>query len=138
MTRSNRPYLAVRAIIPDSCGKVLILKRDHSVYGNEEWCLPGGNIEYGETAIQAVAMEVEEETSLICKQIKFLFYMDNLPGQGLDLHYVTLYFLCTAEGALQLNNESSEYAWIGPGETGKYKIAFGNEKALKRYWEKES
>jgi len=62
--KSNRPYLAVRAIITDESDRVLILKSVKTKHGNGEWCLPGGNIEYGQTAGEAVVREIKQETSL--------------------------------------------------------------------------
>jgi 8-oxo-dGTP diphosphatase len=136
--KSNRPYLAVRAIITDESGNVLILKRAGNSCKSGEWCLPGGCIDYGQTAVEALAREIKEETSLTCHEVKFLFYLDNLPQQNLTSHFVTLFFLCDARGTLKLNYESSEYAWIGLGDIEKYKIAFGNNKALKNYWRNEN
>jgi len=125
----------VRAIITDESGKVLILKRSDDSCSAGEWCLPGGSIEYGQTAIDAMIREVREETSLICNEVKFLFYLDSLPGGNLVYHFVNLFFLCVTSGQVLLNHESSDYTWIGPGDLNKYKIAFRNDQALKKFWE---
>ena len=133
--KSKRPFIAVRAIITDASDKVLILKRDATSYGDDEWCLPGGKIDFGQTAADAVAREVIEETSLVCKEIKFLFYQDSLPDENLELHFVNLVFLCKVTGSIKLNAESSDFAWLGPDEVPKYKIAFRNDKTLIQYWQ---
>jgi len=133
--KSNRPYLAVRAIITDESGRVLILKRAKTKHGNGEWCLPGGNIEYGQTAGEAMVREIKQETALNCTDVLFLFYLENLPSEESDLHYVNLVFECSAEGNVQLNHESSDFAWIDPGEIHNYSIAFKNEVILKKYWQ---
>ena len=132
--KSNRPYLAVRAIITDESGRVLILKRSKTKHGNGEWCLPGGNIEYGQTAGEAVVREIKQETSLTCTDSSFLFFAENLPSEVSDLHYVNLVYKCIAEGNLQLNPESSDYAWIDSTRLNNYKIAFRNDVILLRYW----
>jgi mutator protein MutT len=130
---NNRPIMAVRAIILDEHKRILILKRaDKFAFGNM-WCLPGGKIDFGQTAEEAVAMEVEEETSLICRTCKFLFYMDGLPLKTGDNHYLTLYFACQADGSIGLNEESSEYTWVRPEDMEKYEIAFGNDEAIRKY-----
>jgi len=134
MTKNKRPFLAVRAIITDEDGRVLILKRANTVQGNGKWCLPGGNIEYAQQVNDAVTKEIEEETSLICEDVKFLFYLENLPSEESELHYVNLVFLCSAEGTIELNSESSDYAWIGSDEINEYNMAFKNERALKQFW----
>jgi 8-oxo-dGTP diphosphatase len=134
MKKSNRPFLAVRAIITNTDEKVLILKRSNTIQGNGKWCLPGGNVEYGQTAVEAMANEIKQETSLISKDIKFLFYLENLPSEESELHYINLVFVCSTEGNLKLNYESSDYAWIDPGEIHDYNIAFKNDVILEKYW----
>lgn len=133
--KSGRPYIAVRAIITNDSGGVLMLKRDATSHGDDEWCLPGGKIDFGQTAAEAVVKEVAEETLLNCRDIRFLFYQDSLPDQNIELHYVNLVFLCFVTGAVKLNSESSDYHWMKPDEIDKYKIAFNNDKILKKYWD---
>lgn len=132
--KSNRPYLAVRAIITDESGRVLILKRDATSYGDDEWCLPGGKIDFGQTAADAVAREVLEETSLVCKEIKFMFYQDSLPDENLELHFVNLVFSCSVTGNVKLNSESSDHAWFGPDDFSNHKIAFNNDKIIRQFF----
>jgi 8-oxo-dGTP diphosphatase len=133
--KGKRPYLAVRAIITNESGKVLILKRSNTAQGDGKWCLPGGNIEYNQTAVEAMANEIKQETSLTIKDIKFLFYLENLPSEESELHYVNLVFECITEGNLHINHESSEYSWIDPGEIHNYNIAFRNDIILEKYWQ---
>jgi 8-oxo-dGTP diphosphatase len=132
--KMNRPFLAVRAIITNENGKVLILKRSNTIKANGKWCLPGGNVEYGQTIKEAVHLEIQQETSLITKEVKFLFYYENLPSEESELHYINIVFQCTAEGNLQLNHESSDYAWIDSGAMNNFSIAFRNNKILEKYW----
>ena len=58
----GRPVLlpGVRAIIPNRRGEILFQLRNDP----ECWGLPGGSVEIGESAFEAVAREVAEETSL--------------------------------------------------------------------------
>ncbi|HBC78554.1 MAG TPA: hypothetical protein DEO60_15255 [Bacteroidales bacterium] len=135
--KSNRPYLAVRAIISNDSGRVLILKRAGTKHGNGKWCLPGGNVEYGQSVQEAVKMEIKQEVSFTCTDFFFLFLVENLPSEESDLHYVNLIYECIAEGSLNLNYESSDYAWIGPEDLNDFDIAFRNDIALKMYWESQ-
>ena len=127
------PLLAVRAFIRDDTGKILILKRaSNDMYG-DLWCLPGGKVDYGQTAEEAIVREVKEETLLECTSAKFLFYMDGLPIEPDDKHYLTLFFRCEVNGKLRLNRESSELAWIEPNKLDQYEFAFGSDKAIIAY-----
>lgn len=49
------------AIIEDEHGRILLQRRKDQ----NNWCLPGGVMEIGETFLQTVVREVEEETNLI-------------------------------------------------------------------------
>ena len=134
MNKNKRPFIAVRTIILNPDGKALILRRSNTKLGNGKWCLPGGNIEYGQKVEEAVETEVKQETSLVIKSLRFLFYLENMQSEESDLHYVNLVFICDVNGKLKINHESSDYAWIGPDEIGNYEIAFGNDTILSKYW----
>lgn len=53
----------VGAVIHDESGRLLLVRRGHEP-GAGQWSVPGGRIEPGETATEAVAREVQEETGL--------------------------------------------------------------------------
>lgn len=44
--------------------RILLLRRCNATFANGQYCLPGGKVEPGETARQAVAREIQEEVSL--------------------------------------------------------------------------
>jgi len=134
----THPVPAVRLILSDKEGRVLFVKRAHSSYAEGSWCLPGGKIDYGKTVEQAVIEELKEETSLTCDQAIFLFYQDSLPLNPGEVHCINMYFECVYSGTVSLNEESSDYAWIGPPDFEKYTVAFGNDRGIKRYWEQRS
>ena len=130
----SRPVPVVRLIISDQAGKVLLLRRARTAYGEGGWCLPGGKVDYGETVEQAVSKELQEETALECENARFLFFQDSLPPEPGSMHCINFYFECSVSGPLTLNPESSEWAWIGPEELEKYDIVFRNDEALAYYW----
>ena len=130
-----RPVPAVRLVIPNAEGKVLILRRARAEHAEGRWCLPGGKVEYDETVEGAVRNELREETALECQDARFLFYQDSLPLEPGTMHCINLYFECQTTGELELNPESSEAAWIRPEEMHRYQIVFRNDDGLRRYWE---
>jgi 8-oxo-dGTP diphosphatase len=129
-----RPVPAVRLIILNASGRVLILRRGP---GTAEglWCLPGGKVDYGDTVEEAAARELEEETGLHATSLRFLFYQDSLPPTPGTMHCINFYLECTVEGTLVLNEESVEAQWIGPEDLPRFSIAFRNDEGLVRYWE---
>lgn len=134
MATIQRPVPAVRAIIPDAEGRVLLLQRSANSYRGNHWCLPGGKVDYGRMVEETVVQEVWEETSLRCISTRFLFYQDSLPLEPGGMHGINLYFECRTEGSVQINPESVAYAWIRRAELDRYAIAFRNDEGLLRYW----
>jgi 8-oxo-dGTP diphosphatase len=129
-----RPVPVVRLIVVESTGRVLLLRRAADSTAGGRWCLPGGKIDYGDTAELAAARELLEETGLEAKDLAFLFYQDNLPSAPGQMHCLNLYFRCRAEGEPVLNEESTAAAWIGPDELAAYNLSFRNGEAVERYW----
>ena len=125
----------VRGIVKDQSGRILLLKRADTSYGEGSWCLPGGKVDYGETVEGAMRKELEEETELSATDVRFLFYQDSPAARPGEMHCINFYFECQAKGDLKLNSESSEVAWIGREDLAKYEVVFRNDEALLRYWQ---
>lgn len=82
---------SVAAAIEDGTGRLLIATRTVE----NQPCLPGGKVDYGETCENALIREVREETGLEVKVGKLLGYSNDIWETS---HYVTLYFSCTIIG----------------------------------------
>ena len=128
------PVPAVRLIVADDEGRVLVLRRANSDYGMGGWCLPGGKVDYGETVEDTVRKELQEETALVCKSARFLFFQDSLPLEPGRMHCINFYFECRVDGEIRLNDESSEAAWIRAEDLERFELVFRNDEGLKRYW----
>ena len=98
--------------------KVLLTRRTD----NGRWCLPGGGMDAGESAAEACAREVWEETGLIVA-------IDKLIGVYTSPHRITEYidgnrfqfvsFCFQASvigGELGLSDETTEVGYFSPGE----------------------
>ncbi|MBM3324643.1 MAG: NUDIX hydrolase [Calditrichaeota bacterium] len=72
------PIPSVVAVLEQE-GKVLLVQRAVQP-GKGYWCLPGGFIETGETAQDAIAREVREETGLECRPLELLDVCSDLGG----------------------------------------------------------
>ena len=129
----QRPVVAIRAIVRDGQGRILLLKRANSEYGEGQWCLPGGKLDYGDTPENTVKKELQEETNLAAENIAFMFYQNSPPMQPGKMHCVNLYFRCGCKGDIRLNEESSEYVWVTTDDAASYKPVFGAIEAIERY-----
>lgn len=102
--------LAVRALITDEDGKILILKRSVDSKTNPgRWELPGGKVDQGEPFDKALVREVLEETQLNIS-------LDNVIGasqQNLPLIRAVHIIISgkTVSGELTLSSEHEGYAW---------------------------
>jgi len=129
----ERPIVAVRIIFQDEKGRILFLKRKNTKDAGGMWCLPGGSIEFKETAEQACIREIKEEVGLNTSNIEFLFYFDILPIEDQTRkHGISLVFKANFSGEIRLNKEHSEYSWIPPKDIDKYPIAFNHNKIIER------
>lgn len=86
----KRPRIGVGVIVIKD-GKVLLGERKGS-HGEGAWQFPGGHLEYRE-AIEACALrEVEEETGIHIKNLRYGPFTNDI-FEAEDKHYVTLYVL---------------------------------------------
>jgi len=127
-----RPVVAIRVFAFDAAGRILLLRRANSEYGEGKWCLPGGKLDYGDTPEGTVGKELAEETSLAAKHVSFLFYQNSPPIAAGKMHCLNLYFRCAVEGTVTLNEESSEFVWLTMPEALARKPIFGAEEAIRR------
>ena len=79
------------------------------------WGLPGGVIELGEEAENAVVREVEEETGILIQPIKLLTVFDSIVRNDegrVRYHYVLCEYLCEAVGGeLRALSDASDARW---------------------------
>ncbi len=121
----------VGAIIEDN-GKILLMKRNHDPF-KDHWGLPGGHIDQGETAEQAVIREVKEETNLDFTPKSNFVSEENHPE--INWHALVTFFYGDWKGKVKLSNEHTEYGWFTYDETKKMKLAFHHKKILDKYME---
>jgi|LSQX01.3.fsa_nt_gb 8-oxo-dGTP pyrophosphatase MutT (NUDIX family) len=107
MDKSNIEF-AVKAIILRN-GKLLALHRKGVT---DEWFdLPGGRMEYGETAEETVIREVKEETGLSVKPVRILDSWNNVKE---EYQITGIFYLCILENGddVNLSDEHDYYRWF--------------------------
>ncbi len=110
-SRFIRPLfqVGVTAVIFDQEDRIFLGKSTYQRF--HPWGMPGGGLEYGEPAEEAVAREVWEETSLLVKIEKLLLVKTFAPDTFI------LYYLCTIqEGVFQPSDEVSEAGYFSLNE----------------------
>lgn len=130
----GKQRLVTRVILENPKGKILFLKRASKI-GFGLWNLPGGKVEFGQSLEDACREELKQETNLDIFEPDFLFYGEDLPGTIDQNHWFAFYFKAGFYlGDLRLNEESSDFRWIGPEDLRSYPCAFGHEVIADRYF----
>jgi len=108
----NHVYgLAVRVLLTDQDGKILILKRSTDSKTNPgKWELPGGKVNQDESFDHALIREVYEETNL-------KIALEHVVGASeQNLHIIRAVHIIMSgkiiEGELNLSPEHEGYAWV--------------------------
>ncbi|MCU0825782.1 MAG: NUDIX hydrolase [Leptospira sp.] len=87
--RNKSLRVRVAALIKDKKGKILLVQQTKK--NSSYWLLPGGGIEFGETAEEALHRELKEELSLQVIQSEFLLLNESIDPMK-KKHLVQLVF----------------------------------------------
>ena len=116
---------SVNVVVTNAAGDVLLIRRSD----NQNWAVPGGAIDLGESMVQAAVRETKEETGIDCE-------ITGLVGIYTDLKHVILYtsngevrqefsIALTARatgGAPTRSDESSEVRWVPRDDLDGYSM----------------
>lgn len=116
-------------VIVDIDGKVVLVKRKNPPYG---WALPGGFINYGESAENTAVREIREETGLEITGLKqFHCYSD--PERDPRFHTLTVVFTARSTGTPAAGDDA---AGVGLFDVDNLPLplAFDHESILNDYF----
>ena len=110
---SRVPISTVGALIFDDQSRVLMVKTHK---WSHRWGIPGGKIQWGERAEDALKRELKEETDLDVEEIRFVLVQDCIHSTEFyrDAHFVLLNYTCRVRGAVSvvLNDEAQAFRWL--------------------------
>jgi mutator protein MutT len=114
LENSEMNYTSVGIIRdPDDYNKILFLQRHMDDWGGGMWNLPGGKIEEGESALDAVKREVEEETNLV---VESAFLLKKIKTKN---NYLICYYDISCE---KHNNANAKPIALLDGEHQRYEF----------------
>lgn len=106
--RYNNRRVAIDALIVRE-NKILLIKRAVEPF-KDYWALPGGGIDFDETAEEALQHEILEETGLRLFSAKFIqIYTD--PARD-PKQVITLSYAVETEGEPKAGDDAKEYQWF--------------------------
>ena len=120
---ANSLVPSVNVVVTNDAGEILLIKRSD----NDNWALPGGAVDLGESVTQAGMREAKEETGIDCE-------ITGLVGIYSDPRHVILYtsngevrqefsIVLTAKavgGQPTPSDESTYVRWVGPDAVETY------------------
>jgi len=121
--KANSLVPSVNVVVVNDVGDILMIRRSD----NENWAVPGGAIDLGESMTQAAIRETKEESGIDCE-------ITGLVGIYTDPKHIILYtsngearqefsILLTARptgGMPTPSDESTEVRWVPPSEVTAY------------------
>ena len=109
---------------------ILLIKRAHEPY-KDMWALPGGYIEWDETAEEAVIREVREETGLTVTNM-YMLTVYSKPERDPD-QKITIAYAVEATGEATAGDDASECQWFELDNLPE--LAFDHKKIIEAYKE---
>jgi ADP-ribose pyrophosphatase YjhB (NUDIX family) len=121
--KANSMVPSVNVVVTNDQGQILLIRRTD----NENWAVPGGAIDLGESMVQAAVRETKEESGIDCQ-------ITGLVGIYTDPKHVILYtsngearqeftILLTGQpvgGQPTPSDETSEVRWVDRAEVTDY------------------
>jgi ADP-ribose pyrophosphatase YjhB (NUDIX family) len=121
--KANSMVPSVNVVVVNDQGEILLIRRSD----NDNWALPGGAIDLGESVVQAAVRETKEESGIDCE-------ITGLIGIYSDPKHIILY---TSNGEARqefsivlaarptgghrtTSDESTEVRWVPPSEIRDY------------------
>jgi ADP-ribose pyrophosphatase YjhB (NUDIX family) len=133
---ANSLVPSVNVVVTNDAGDVLLIRRSD----NDNWAVPGGAIDLGESLIQAAIRETREETGVDCE-------ITGLVGIYTDPKHVILYtsngearqefsIVLTARavgGRPTPSSESSEVRWVALDDVSGYAMDRSMRRRIEHY-----
>jgi mutator protein MutT len=122
------PVAIKGVVIRDNC--VVLLKNER-----DEWELPGGKLEPGETPEACVVREIYEEVKLRVRPSKLLDVWMYAPVKGMSVLIVTFACVETASHDVELSSEHEQVAWFPVSNIGELKMPDGYKYSIGHWFQ---
>ena len=127
---------------PEPCVGALIFNRDNKIFlmkshkFHNKYVVPGGHIELGEKAEDALKREIKEETGLDIYDLKFICFQEMIFDKIFwkKKHFVFFDYSCKTDSTeVKLNSEGQEFVWVTLNEALKLPVEPYTRKTIKEY-----
>lgn len=118
----DRPTVCVGALVWGPDGRVLLVR---TTKWRGRWGVPGGKVEYGETLVDAVTREFEEEVGLRLSDVLYAQTQEAVLSEEFwrPAHLLLVDFFASADSHEVTPNEEIEaWAWVTLDEAAEYSL----------------
>jgi 8-oxo-dGTP diphosphatase len=123
-TYPDRPRAAVGAIVFKK-DRVLLVRRGKPP-AEDQWAIPGGSIELGETLQEAAEREIWEETGIVIRAGDPIYSFDSvIPDDSgrIRFHYVIVDLMAEyVSGELKAGDDARDARWVSPRQAESLNI----------------
>jgi mutator protein MutT len=116
-------------------GRALLIRRGHPPLEGK-WSIPGGALEVGETILEGVRRELEEETGIIVRVLDLIEVFERIFPDKFGkprYHFVILDYLCERTGGTACaGGDAIDAAWVREEDLSKYAITPAATRVLAR------
>lgn len=130
-----KPALTTALILENDKGEILLTKRKHPPKKNY-WDLPGGFIDFKETAEESLRREIKEELDINLKKITYLgSYWSYYPYKGIRYQTLCLAFFSKySNEKITIKDDVKDFRFFPKNKINLKKISFPDVRtALKNY-----
>lgn len=116
------PLSTVGALVTNDRGQILIVK---TTKWRGTWGVPGGKVEWGESLVDALIREFQEEVGLELTQIRFALLQEAVFDAQFfqPAHFIMInYYAFSASDTIIPNHEIVEWAWVTPQVAMSYPL----------------
>ena len=119
-------------IIIEIEGQIILIKRKNPPPG---WAIPGGYVDYGESAEDAARREAKEETGLDIVNLK-QFHTYSTPDRDPRHHTISVVFVAQAKGEPNARDDAADIG-VFREDTLPEDLAFDHHQILHDYFNKK-
>jgi 8-oxo-dGTP diphosphatase len=124
-TASRSPVVGVGAVIWNDKDEVVLIRRGKEPR-RDQWSIPGGHLEWGESLHDAILREAHEETGLTVEIAGLIDTVDLIvqaPSGDVTRHYVLIDFAARVTGGeLRAGSDAAEARWVPYGALDEYPL----------------
>ena len=131
------PGTAVCALLVNTENELLVVIRAHEPEKGA-WDLPGGFVDPGEAAEQAIQREIQEELNIEPQDLGYLCSAANTQYlyKGVTYQTTDLAFVGTVEnpGAIQAADDVEQFLWVAPEDIDLARFGFNSIRQIVAYY----